>query len=782
MFLGKTKPYLAATAILFLSPFAWGGTSEYTIQKMDIKGLQRLTLKRVISAVDLKQGDTINRLSLQKAIADLYETGYFEDIQVQFLDGTLYFELIERPIIDAIELQGHKSIPKETLLESLKQLGLEKGRIFNPIMLDRIQTELDRQYMSQGRYEAKIKTRIESLSGNRVSIHLDVEEGTEASIAYIDLLGNTFLSDEELLDKFQLSKRHWYTFFTGKHKYAKEKLAADLEMLRQAYLNKGFLDFSIDETQVSLTAKKDQIYIDLKIFEGKQYILGKSSLSGDYPKTDEKQLQTFLILKEGEIFSQKKIVLIEQAIQKYFADQGYLFADVKAVPKLNREKNQADLVFFIQPKKKMYIREINFQGNNRTAEVVLRRQVRQMEGQLANRFWIERSRERLNTLGFFKNIQIIPRPVSQVDDLVDLDISFEEQESGTISASIGYQGGGTGLIFNAGVSQKNFLGTGNQVSFSLERTDETNRYSFNFLDPFYTKDGVSRGYGFYFRETDYTDSDISSYRTNSYGANLSFGYPLTEHQDLQFSFAIDNSKIFAGEDSAPEIKSFVGFDQSLCNSGRLCTQSENFLTYSLTTSWSRNTLNRGLLPDAGNLQRVSFEISVPGSDLNYHKFLYRAEQYLDLSDPFKIRLKANLGYGAGYGDTDILPFYKHFYAGGAGSVRGYQNRTLGPKDSLNEDPFGGNLLTDAGIELIVPTPFVEDQSQIRSVLFADAGNVFNTKVSESNFDWAEIRGSVGVGLTWMTFVGPLSFTLSRPIQDQSDDDVRRFDFTIGQFF
>ncbi len=507
-------------------------------------------------------------------------------------------------------------------------------------------------------------------------------------------------------------------------------------------------------------------------------------------------MEPLLAVKEGQVFSRQLLTFTEDLLAKRLGNVGYTFADVKGVPDVQPGENRVDVTFFVDPGKRAYVRRIEFGGNGRTSDQVLRREMRQMEGAWASTQKIERSKVRLQRLGFFKGVTVETARVPGSDDQVDVKFQVEEQPSGSIGASVGYQQG-TGVVFGANVSQSNFLGTGNQVTFNLQRTSIQNRYNFSYLNPYFTIDGVSRGFKLYFKETDYSDdNEFSSYRTDSYGVGVNYGYPINENERLRFGFGFDNTTIFATQISADDVRAFIDYQEQpeelcvdgVCNGG---TQSESFNTFIGSASWKRSTLNRGVLPNRGASNTLALEFSIPGSDLNYYKLTYNGERYFPLSKSWTLRTRAELGYGGGYADTERLPFYKHYLAGGTGSIRGFESRSLGPKEAVNDsdavtdDPFGGNVLIESSLEFIFPTPFVKDKRTVRTLFFVDGGNVFDTERSDDQnveLDPDEFRFSAGLSLSWITGIGPLTFTFAKALNDEPGDDVQFFDFSLGQFF
>jgi len=766
-------------ASMSLGASSFQKNGEIKVEEVRIEGLQRISASLVLRELLFRVGDRVSQEKIASAIHRLFATGNFDDVQVLREDNVLIISVSERPTISKIDFEGNKLIDTDTLKEGLKQSGLQKGNVFQRASLDRVKVELERQYIAQGRYGARVKSEAVPLPDNKVKLKITIQEGNAASIAHMNIVGNQRFSDEQLLGAFQLKKKHFWSFFKGDDKYAKEKLAGDLEALRSYYLDRGYVNFTIESTQVSISPNRERVYIAVNISEGEQFKLGKVSLVGKLP-IDEKELSKLILLKTEQVFSQNTITLTENLLSKRLGNEGYTFARVKGVPDITTKNDRVDINFYVDAGKRMSVRRINFAGNEKTEDQVLRREMRQMEGTWASSALIDRSRARLEQLGFFKRgVGVDMNKVPGTEDQLDVDFSVEEQPSGSIGASVGYQID-VGLIFSADVKQTNFLGTGNQVAFALQRNKFRNSYNFSYLNPYFTVDGISRGYNFYFNETDYAEANLSNFSSDAVGANVRFGYPISEEERLSFSVGFDKTTIKANTFSSLEVVDFIGGSYPLASG---TTAEKDFSTVNVISSWRRSTLNAGLLPDRGASHNLSFELAVPGIDVEYYKLTYQGEKYLPLTRSLTFRLSTDLGYGDGYSDTERLPFYKHFYAGGIGSVRGYDSRSLGPKDTaLPPDPFGGNILTAGSIELIFPAPFVKDKRMVRTVLFLDGGNVFDSnRDSELGLEISadQFRYALGFGLTWVTPIGPISLTLARALRDQPGDEPRTFDFSLG---
>ena len=739
----------------------------FEVNDIRLEGLQRVSPGIVFRNFPVTAGDELTRSQLSDGVKALFRSGYFADVQVERDGGVLVLKLQERPSVALINIEGNKVIKKEDLLNGLKQSGLQEGDVFRRAALDQISQDLLRVYTSQGRYGANIQTDVEPLSGNRVQLNITIREGQVASIQHINIVGNTVFSDDELKDLFSLKLPNFWSFYKKDDRYAREKLTGDLERLRSWYLDRGYINFDIDSAQVSITPDKKHVYISVAITEGQQYTVRDVSVAGQMVVPQDVMLGE-LSVEAGEIFSRKDMTQSQERLVRLLGDEGYMFANVSPIPELH-EDNTVSIRYFVEPGKRTYVRRIAIKGNTRTADEVIRRELEQMESGIASTKDIERSRTRLDRTGYFRTVNVETRPVPGTDDQVDLEYSVEEQQSGQFTASIGFSQN-DGIILDLGVQQDNFLGGGKKIGFNISNSSTRTEYSFNYLDPYYTLDGVSRGFNVYYRERDYEEDDISSYTADEAGGGITFGYPIDDNQRLSFSGDIEFISLNTYPQTAQEVKDYIN------------KEGDSFLNWKLTAGWSDNRLNRGFFPSRGYAQGASVEVAVPGSDLTYFRANYNNRFYkpLDDDETWIFALRGRAGYGDSWGDNDY-PFFKNFYAGGLRSVRGFANNSLGPLDS-NGDSFGGNLMLTGSAEFIFPMPFLEDKSAWRSLVFMDAGNVYATGSSADDVDLGDLRYSVGVGVSWLTPIGPLSVSLGVPLNDKSGDDTEVFQFALGQTF
>ncbi|MCC6199357.1 MAG: outer membrane protein assembly factor BamA [Moraxellaceae bacterium] len=749
---------------------------RFVIQDIRLEGLARLSAASVYASLPVSAGDRVDDTRLAEVLRALFKTGNFEDVQVGRDGDVLVIRLTERPEIVSLDIKGNKSIEKDNLLKGLKSAGLAEGMVFQRSVLDHVKRELERQYIAQGRYGASIVVEAKAKPRNRVALNIQIEEGKPARISGINFVGNKVFNDEELRSIFQLRPTHFTSFYKNDDKYSREKLQGDLERLRSWYMDRGYVNFVVNSTQVTLTADKKDVFIDLNISEGEQFRFGEIRIAGELTVSED-ILKRLLLVRKDDIFNQAGITNTSKLMTRRLGNDGYIFGEVNGVPDIHDDTKVADVTFFVNPGKRAYVRRVNFNGNMKTDDQVLRREMRQFEGALASSEKLDLSKLRLQRLGYFEEVTIDTPRVPGVSDQVDVNVSVKEQPSGTIGASIGFSQG-AGMIFSANVSQTNFLGTGNRFSIALNRSETQDSYNLSFVDPYFTLDGVSRGYNLFYRVTKFDARNVSNYVTNSMGGNMSFGYPIDENESINFSIGLDKTDITKGTLASKLVTDFVN------------TEGDRYLNYTASLSWGRNTLNRGMFADRGISQSVGAEFSLPGSDLSYYKLSYKGQLFIPLGDTWVTRLHTSLGYGDSYGDTSRLPFYKNYFAGGFGSVRGYSDNTLGAKSCsivlCPNDPYpevvGGNILIEGGAELIVPTPFAAGNRQLRTVLFYDIGNAYDTSVPGYGVDLSLLRSSVGVNLQWLTAIGPLSFSLSRPLNKQADDDTQAFQFTIGQGF
>ena len=775
---------------LFLVLFALSSSvyaAVFQVEDIRIEGLQRVSAGTVFASLPVSVGDLVDEAGIQDATRSLFRTGYFADVVMARENGILVIGLVERPAVTEINLEGNKAIETDQLLDALRDNGLAEGQIFRQVILEGMTQELQRQYVSQGRYGALVQTEVKQLPRNRVAVNIDIDEGDVAKIRHINIVGNNAFSEEQLLDTFEQNTTGWLSWISSDDKYAREKLSGDLESLETFYLDRGYLQFAVESTQVSISPDKESVFITININEGDVYKVGSIELSGEL-KISEEQARAMILMREGMIFSQTLMTTSSEYITRLLGNEGYTFAEVQGYPEVDDETKTATITFVVTPGMRAYVRRVEFRGNTKTADEVLRREMRQMEGASANNALIELSKVRLERLGYFKEVNVENLPVAGSNDQIDVVYSVEEQPSGQVGATVGYAQG-TGLILGGNLNENNFLGTGKQVGVGINRSTYQSSLNFSYTEPYFTVDGVGVGYSIYARETDYDRINVASFSTNTYGATVNWSYPISEIQRIGLGLGYENLDLRTGLYASREIADFVD------------ANGNNFDVFSFNINWMKSTLNRGIFATRGSSQRLNLDLTVPGSGLEYYKFVYSAEHLRGLTKSLTLKVRADLGYGESYGDTSQLPFFKNFYGGGFGSVRGFKRNTLGPQDTPcnfrdppcntsfidDPDPIGGNVKVELGAEVIFPLPFLKDQRSVQSSLFVDVGNIFNTKCGESQIscfkpDVGEMRYSVGLGATWLSGFGPITFSLAKPLNANDFDETEVFQFSLGNQF
>ncbi len=748
------------SALLFLSSVVQSSAS-FIVEDIQVKGLQRISAGTVFNYLPVNIGENFSMTKVGPSIRALFKTGFFQDIRMEREGSTLVVVVQERPSIAKIIFAGNNDISTEDLQKALESIGLTEGKVFNRLILDKVEQELRRQYFSQGKYGLKIDTEVSRLTRNRVGIHINISEGKVAKIKQINVVGNQVFDKETLIDQFQLSTSNWLSFYSKDDQYSKQKLSADLESLRSYYLDRGYINFAIESTQVAITPDKKGIYITVNVNEGEVFTLEKVKLTGNLI-VDPEELIKLVQVGPGEIFSRKNATETSKAISDRLGDEGYAFANVNMVPEIDNDNKTVAMTFFVDPGKRVYVRQINMSGNTKTRDEVLRREMRQMESALASTAKIERSKTRLERLGYFEQVNVETPPVVGAADQIDVNYSVVEKASGNLLAGIGFSQT-QGIVFNANVSQDNVFGTGKRVNLAFNNSDVTTQYSFGYFDPYFTVDGISLGYDVGYRARDAEEANISNYSTDVINSGFNFGIPLNEYDRLRFNLEFKHTKLNTVADSSDEIQQFID------------KQGNKFISFSASVGWTHDTLNRALFPSEGGQQRLSALITVPGSDLEYFKIAYKHQHYFPLSKDFTFRLLGEVAYGDGYGDTDDLPFFEHYFAGGVRSVRGFNDNTLGPRDSRGRS-FGGDSKIVGKAELFFPVPFVENSRSMRLGAFFDAGTV------SDGFEIDNLRYSVGLSGEWLSPFGALAVSFAIPLNSDDDDEQQSFQFSFGSGF
>lgn len=740
----RSPSKLLAAIALSLAAMPPALAQEFTVADIRLEGLQRISASSVFGLLNIRVGDRIDREDVSNIIRDVFASNYFSNIEVLVEEDVLVIRVEERPTVSEINITGNKLIKSELLLENMAQAGLSIGQVYMPSVAEGMQLALEEQYVAQGMYGANVELEVVEQPRNRVALNITVTEGKAAKIVHINIEGNTLFSDEQLLDLFELKETHLTSIFRRDDRYAREKINGDLERLRSWYMDQGYINFEITSTQVSVSPDREQVYITINVTEGDAYTVNNVELAGDLVDSED-LLRLLMQVRSGQVFSQQLVTSSAEFMKQLLGNRGYFFAEVEGVPRINEADKTVDITFFVEPGARTYVNRISFRGNTNTADEVLRREMRQMEGAPASNAALEQSKVRMQRLGYFAEVEYQTTPVPGTSDMIDVEYSVEEQLSGSIGGSIGY-GQVQGFVVSANLSQTNFLGTGKSIGININTSRFATNYNFSFYDPYYTIDGVSRGFNLSYTSSDYAKLGLASFSTDQIAAGMNYGYQLNENQSLSFNFSLSNTKIDAGIGPVQEIKSspvlFEGVDhyflipprgQSYFDpdefeifpirdgviapitdlpdtafnnaKGFIDREGSKFNNLTLGITWLQSTLNLGLFPTAGSSQSLAFEFTVPGSDLSYYRIRYFWERYFPIAREWIIHSRIDLGYGDGYGSTKQLPFFQHFYAGGQGTVRGFERSTLGPRSTIPQEYVAdyatyvkdadGNIILDA---------------------------------------------------------------------------------------
>lgn len=794
-------PTLAQTA----SP---ASSSRFTVSDIRVDGLQRIGAGTVFTYLPIERGDTIDSARISEAMRALYKTGFFEDIRFDREGDILVISVTERPAINTLTLSGNKDIKTEDLMQNLKEIGIAEGETYDRLALDRVTLELNRAYNNRGKYNVEINPTITRLDRNRVDVTINVNEGKAARIRHINLIGNEKFEEEELREGWESGTSNWLSWYRRDDQYSREKLTGDLEKLNEFYLDRGYIDFSVDGTQVAISPDKRDMYVTANLTEGEIYTVSDVKVTGDTVLSKE-QIERYLLIRSGQTFSRTILELSSDSIVAALGNIGYAFAEVNPIPEIDREKRTVAINLQVVPGPRVTVRQIRFKGNTRTTDEVLRREMRQFEGAWYSQAAIDRSKVRLQRLGFFESgsVEVETEPVAGSNDQVDVVFNVKETTSGSFTFGFGYSQL-SGLTTTLQLSQNNFLGTGNQIGIEVQRNAYLQRYSFSFLNPYFTDEGMSLGYNLWWRELDNSDFNTAQYSNTSAAAQVVFGVPLTENDSVSLVFGLDRNQIFASpySGSPQTIVDYIdAYDRS------------TFHAWRAELGWARDTRNDFFTPTAGTYQRLSAEITLPGSTAEYYKLNYEFSKYWPLSRSLVLNTRFQLGYGDSYGSDTVrvicnlqgspppipkqysdadcgpnstlervlvatgLPFFENFYAGGVRSVRGFRDNTLGPIDfaanSSFRQPIGGAVKTVGSLEMFFPR--LLDTPSARVSAFVDVGNVFK---DIDSFDAGELRASTGVALLWRAPVGPISISYAFPFNKEEDDQLERLQFTFGGAF
>ncbi len=806
-----------AALILFAAMYAPSVSAfdPFVVSDIRLEGLTRVPAGTVFTSFPIEKGDRIDRLRASEAVRALFKTGFFNDIQISRQGTILVVTLVERPAIAKLDLVGNKDIKTEDLTKGLREIGLAEGETFDRLQLDRIVQELTRQYNNRGKYSVSIKPEVKELDRNRVAITIAIKEGKPAKIRHVNIVGNTKFVDEDILEDFESSETGWLSWYSKDDQYSREKLSGDMEKLASYYQDRGYVDFAVESTQVSISPDRRNLFLTANVREGEIYTLSDIKLTGDLVLSED-VMRRLIYAKPGETYSRRKFENSADAMTRVLSNIGYAFAEVTPIPQIDKDNRTIAITLLVNPGKRVYVRRVTFVGNERTQDEVMRREMRQLEGSWFSQAAVDRSKIRLQRLGYFKDITIETPRVTGSNDQVDVIVKVTEQSAGSFQFGVGYSEF-QGLITTVSLTQRNFLGSGNSVGVTVQNNKFTQRLDFSFFDPYFTDDGISLGYQLSYSKQDYSSNrNLAQYTSDIVSAEVLAGIPLTETDTLSMSLGIDRNQLTTVDGSTPVslIRQLIdelgpralgpifntdddgdgdpddlndddgipGIDPLSFGPNRRWIVN----TWSMSAGWARDSRNKFFAPTSGSFQRIGAEVALPGSDFEYWKLNYEYGRYFPITNGWSILTRAELGYGDGYHGNKSLPFYENFYAGGVRSVRGFEDNTLGPSENIGTvlspfvQPLGGSFKTIGSVELIFPTPFSKvdsDTSQFSA--FFDVGNVF---VDYNAFKTDELRASAGLSFKWQAPVGPIIINLVAPLKKKDGDRTESIQFSFGNQF
>ncbi len=757
--MNKTK-LAGIISLLFITP-AWA-IVPFTVKDIRVEGIQRTEAGTVFSYLPVKVGETMNDEQAAVAIRALYGTGFFKDVRLEVEQGVLIVLVKERPSIASIQVNGVKDFPKEQLKDNMKYAGLAEARIFDKGALDKAVHDLKRQYVARGKYGVEVKARVTELERNRVGISFDVVEGEVSKIKQINIVGNKAYSEDKLLELMKLSTPDWWSWISKNDQYSKQKLSADLEAMRSFYMDSGYLEFGINSTQISITPDKKDIYITINITEGNKYTISKVALSGNTIVAKE-EVESLIQVKPDQAFSRKALSETTKQVGERLAAEGYAFANVNAIPDMNKEKHEVAFNFVVDPGQRAYIHRINIAGNTKTRDEVIRREFRQVEGAWFDVTKIKKSKQRIDRLNFFSEVNIETPAVQGTADQMDVNVTVKEKSTGNFTVGAGISQG-EGLVLSGGVSQANLFGSGNQLSTQINTSKINQNMSVSFTNPYYTDEGVSRGFDIYQRNTNATSTVMSQYTSSTKGGGVRYGMPISEDQNISMGLSVEKSSIGLTALSPLSYQNYVN------------TFGASTTTVLGTLGWANDSRDSAIYTTEGTVQRAYMEAALPVMDMRYYKLNYEHQWFYPVSSDYTLMLNGLAGMGSGYGGKQ-MPFFKNFYAGGTGSVRGYEANSLGPRDANNLS-LGGQKRVAASMELMTPIPGIKDKS-VRLSGFIDGGAVYGTGALPGS---AGMRYSYGAAVTWLSPMGPMKFSYGKPLNGQAVDKLQAFQFTLGTMF
>jgi outer membrane protein insertion porin family len=776
----------------------------FTISDIRIDGLERISAGTVLTYLPVERGDRMDPSRATSSLRALYKTGFFNDVKLDREGDILVVTVQERPAISKVTLIGNKDIKEEELRKALAGIGLSEGEVYNRLVIDKVQQELTKQYYNRGKYNVKVTPSVKKLDRNRVEVTISVGEGKASKIRHINIVGNKRFTDAEIMEGFEAKTTNWLSWYKRDDQYSKEKIQGDLEKLRAFYLDRGYVDFEVESTQVSISPDRRNIYITANVNEGEVYKINETKLTGTFIVGQE-ALEPLIFTQKGDIFSRKRLEQTSEAIKGVLANVGYAFAEVQPVPDIDKAKREVSLTFFVNPGKRVYVRRVSFIGNEKTQDEVLRREMRQFEGGWFSQSSVDRSKIRLQRLDFFSDVKIETPKVAGTDDQVDIIVDVKERQVGNFQFGFGYQAA-QGLITNVSLQQDNFLGRGNRVGFAVSNSVFSKTFSLSYFNPYWTDDGISRGFNLNFRDSQFGQRDnLSNYQSNTIDLSAVFSVPVTETDRINFQIGVDQNKLRVGNNSQTPDSFLNFFDKNggarRCASGFDFDQATNerlndqrcadYRSLRGQVGWSRDSRNGLFAPTAGAYARIGAEIALPLSDLRYYKISGEYQHFFPLTRSFVLVSKSELGLGKPYDSTRGFPFFENFYGGGSRSVRGFRDNTLGPRYFVgpvaipgaptdaefrnNSFPTGGALSISQSFELLLPTPFVKDTGAVRLAAFLDAGQVYK---DVSTFDAKELRYSAGISIQWRSPVAPIIINWAFPLNRKVGDDVEQLQFTF----
>jgi outer membrane protein insertion porin family len=767
---------LLSVALLAMAQTSAHAFDPFTVKDIRVEGIQRTDAGTVFSYLPVKVGETMTDELASQAIKALFATGFFKDVRLEIEGGVLVVVVEERPAVGSLEFVGMKALEKDEIRKGLRDVGLAESRIFDRSLVERAEQELKRQYLSRGYYAVNITTTITPLERNRVGINFNIDEGQITKIRQINIVGNKVFKEKDLLGVFNLTTPTWFTWYTKNDQYSKQKLSADLESLRSYYLDRGYLEFSVDSTQVTISPDKQDIYITINVTEGEKYTVSSFKLAGDL-LIPEAELRKLVQVKPGDAYSRAAVADTTKAISDRLGNDGYAFANVNAAPELDKEKREVAFTLFVDPGRRVYVRNINVTGNNRTRDEVVRREMRQMEGAWYDGDRINKSRNRVDRLGYFDQVTVETPAVPGTSDQVDVNVNVKEKATGFVMLGAGFSSSEK-LSLSGSVTQQNLFGSGKTVSVSANTSKINTVYALSYTNPYYTVDGISAGFDVYHRNVNTRSLRIARYRTDSLGGGLRLGVPISDTDYLGFGLAVDTTSltVYDGSDAwARSPKRYIDY---------VARNGTDYSSLLPSINWSRNSIDSRLYPTEGTIAKLAAEVAVPPGKLEYYKLTAQYSHYWPLSRSFTLYANAEVGYADSFGEKDY-PFFKNFYAGGINSVRGYDTGTLGPSDfdpGYGIQRLGGTRKAVGTVELLFPMPGSGPDKSLRLSTFVDFGQVWGEGKGSTLKDLDGFRYSAGVGLTWASPMGPLKFSLGVPLNKKEGDKAQMLQFTMGQVF